>query len=104
MLGWVVIGLVLLCILLATPIPRKIYHKVVQASGSEGNTRIVREVKEVIREVKVRDPLPEKFVNYKSIDTAKLWSGIEVNSVMEVVEGRRASLERNNPKGYTFDF
>jgi hypothetical protein len=105
-LAWVVIVLVLLCIFLATPIPRKIYRKVTQISGVAGNTKIVREVevKEVIREVKVRDPLPDKFVNYKSIDTAKLWSGIEVNSDMEVVEGRRASLERNNPKGYTFDF
>ncbi|MCP4849619.1 MAG: hypothetical protein GY899_16900 [Verrucomicrobiaceae bacterium] len=101
-----VIALLLLCVLLATPLPRKIYRKVVQMAGSAGEPKIVREVevKEVIREVKVREPLPERFVNYKSVDTAKLWSGIEVNSAMEVSEGRSASVERVNSQGYTFDF
>jgi hypothetical protein len=102
----VIITLVLLCILLATPFPGKIYRKAVQMAGNAGDVKIVREVevKEVIREVKVREPLPERFVNYKSVDTAKLWSGIEVNSAMEVIEGRNASVERDNSQGYTFDF
>lgn len=106
LLGLFIIGLVTLCVLLATPLPRKVYRKVAQMAVDNDKPRIVREVeiKEVIREVEVRDPMPDKFVSYKSIDTAKLWSGIEVNSVMDVVEGRIASEERNNPKGYTFDF
>ncbi|MFP6872317.1 MAG: glycoside hydrolase family 75 protein [Verrucomicrobiales bacterium] len=103
---WLIIVLVLLCGLLVTPIPGKIYRGIVRIAGDPGEARIIREVevKEIVREIKVREPLPERFVNYKIVDTARLWSGIEVNSAMEVIEGKIASIERNNPKGYTFDF
>ncbi len=104
-------------ILLLTPIPGKVYRgalrlvrewreKEVIVREVEAEPEVIRDVviKEIIREIEVREPLPEKFVSYKSIDTAKLWSGIDVNSDMEVVEGRAASLEREDAQGYTFDF
>ena len=52
----------------------------------------------------VREPLPSKFVNYKSIDTARLWNGIDSNSLMNVTQGASASEERTDRKSYTFDF
>ena len=42
--------------------------------------------KEIIKKVIVRDPLPEKHVNYKRIDTARLWSGVESNTKLEFKE------------------
>ena len=68
LLGLFIIGLVTLCVLLATPLPRKVYRKVAQMAVDNDKPRIVREVeiKEVIREVEVRDPMPDKFVSYKS--------------------------------------
>lgn len=104
-------------ILLLTPVPKKIYRGVLRlVRESKEKQEVIREVpgepevirdvviKEIIKEIRVRDPLPDKFVNYKSIDTTRLWNGIDVNSEMEVVEGRAASVERGNQKGYTFDF
>ena len=104
--------------LLFTPIPKKIYRgldrlieksKSTSGSNSEGGAPepevVIKEVeKEVVKIVEVRDPLPAKFVNYKSIDTAKLWSGIDVNSEMAVKEGGPASEEREKADAYTFEF
>ena len=60
--------------------------------------------KEIIKKVIVRDPLPEKHVNYKRIDTARLWSGVESNTQIEFKQGKEASFERMQPGSYTFDF
>jgi hypothetical protein len=60
--------------------------------------------REVVKKVLVREPLPSKFVNYKSIDTAKLWNGVDSNSQMNVTQGESASKERIDKGSYTFDF
>jgi hypothetical protein len=68
------------------------------------NSKVVYRDKEVVKKVLVREPLPSKFVNYKSIDTARLWNGIDSNSLMNVTQGAFASQERTDRKSYTFDF
>ena len=60
--------------------------------------------KEIIKKVIVRDPLPEKHVNYKRIDTARLWSGVESNTKLEFKQGKEASFERKQNGSYIFDF
>jgi len=103
--------------LFLTPIPKKVCRRLLQMMGEpvsreviirevEGDPEVIREVviKEIIKEIQVREPLPSAFVNYKRVDTAQLWKGIDVLSELEVVEGRAASVERDNRKGYTFDF
>ncbi|MBT7982247.1 MAG: hypothetical protein HN584_06720, partial [Akkermansiaceae bacterium] len=68
------------------------------------NSKVVYRDKEVVKKVLVREPLPSKFVNYKSIDTARLWNGIDSNSLMNVTQGAFASQERTDRKSYTFEF
>ena len=60
--------------------------------------------KPIIKEIKVRDPLPSRHVDYKSIDTARLWSGVESNTKIEIQEGKEASYERKQKSSYSFDF
>ena len=48
--------------------------------------------------------MPSKHVNYKSIDTARLWSGVESNTKVEIKQGREASYERKQKGSYLFDF
>ena len=48
--------------------------------------------------------MPSKHVDYKSIDTARLWSGIESNTKIEIQEGQEASYERKQKSSYSFDF
>ena len=71
---------------------------------NEKNSKVIYRDKEVIKKVLVRDPLPNKFVDYKSIDTVRLWNGINSNSLMNVIQGGIASEERTDRKSYTFDF
>ena len=71
---------------------------------NEKNSKVIYRDKEVIKKVLVRDPLPNKFVDYKSIDTVRLWNGIDSNSLMNVIQGGIASEERTDRKSYTFDF
>ena len=71
---------------------------------NEKNSKVIYRDKEVIKKILVRDPLPNKFVDYKSIDTVRLWNGIDSNSLMNVIQGGIASEERTDRKSYTFDF
>ena len=71
---------------------------------NEKSSKVIYRDKEVIKKVLVRDPLPNKFVDYKSIDTVRLWNGIDSNSLMNVIQGGIASEERTDRKSYTFDF
>ena len=45
-------------------------------------------------------PAPSEYVARRTIDTAQLYNGFQVKSVMEVKEGRSATLERDDPEGY----
>ena len=72
---------------------------------NDKNSKVIyRDKEEAVKKVLVREPLPSKFVNYKSIDTARLWNGIDSNSLMNVTQGASASKERTDRKSYTFDF
>ena len=75
-----------------------------KSKPNEKNSKVIYRDKEVIKKVLVRDPLPNKFVDYKSIDTIRLWNGIDSNSLMNVIQGGIASEERTDRKSYTFDF
>ncbi|NRB45333.1 MAG: hypothetical protein HRU47_11010 [Verrucomicrobiales bacterium] len=75
-----------------------------KSKPNEKNSKVIYRDKEVIKKVLVRDPLPNKFVDYKSIDTVRLWNGIDSNSLMNVIQGGIASEERTDRKSYTFDF
>jgi len=75
-----------------------------KSKPNEKNSKVIYRDKEVIKKVFVRDPLPNKFVDYKSIDTVRLWNGIDSNSLMNVIQGGVASEERTDRKSYTFDF
>ncbi len=82
------------------------YLSVPNDQGKENgkNANVVYRDREVVKKVLVREPLPSKFVNYKSIDTAKLWNGVDSNSLMNVIQGESASKERIDKGSYTFDF
>ena len=75
-----------------------------KSKPNEKNSKVIYRDKEVIKKILVRDPLPNKFVDYKSIDTVRLWNGIDSNSLMNVIQGGIASEERTDRKSYTFDF
>ena len=75
-----------------------------KSKPNEKNSKVIYRDKEVVKKVLVRDPLPNKFVDYKSIDTVRLWNGIDSNSLMNVIQGGIASEERTDRKSYTFDF
>lgn len=61
-------------------------------------------VRDLIADIKAGEPVPRDLVSYKSIDTAKLWNGIKVNTEVELADGGVASVERENEDGYTIDF
>ena len=75
-----------------------------KSDSNDKNSGVIYRDKEVVKKVLVREPLPSKFVNYKSIDTARLWNGIDSNSLMNVTQGASASEERADRKSYTFNF
>ena len=75
-----------------------------KSKPNEKNSKVIYRDKEVIKKVLVRDPLPNKFVDYKSIDTVRLWNGIDSNSLMNVIQVVIASNELTDRKSYTFDF
>lgn len=75
-----------------------------KSDSNDKNSGVIYRDKEAVKKVLVREPLPSKFVNYKSIDTARLWNGIDSNSLMNVTQGASASEERADRKSYTFDF
>ncbi len=68
--------------------------------------RIVERVVEKIIRVPVEAKsasMPSKFVGYKSIDTAKLYNGFHIRSEVETVEGRSATIEREDPSSYVIE-
>ena len=69
-----------------------------KSDPNDKNSKVIYRDKEVVKKVLVREPLPSKFVNYKSIDTARLWNGIDSNSSMNVTQGAFASQERTDRK------
>lgn len=68
--------------------------------------RIVERVVEKIIKVPVEpkaEPMPSKFVAYKTIDTAKLYNGLQIRSELETVEGSTATAEREDPSSYVIE-
>ena len=48
-------------------------------------------------------PLPETFVPYSRMETAKLFNGMEIRSKVTTVEGAPAVVERKTPDAYTLE-
>lgn len=68
--------------------------------------KIVERVVEKIIKMPVptkAEPMPNKYVDYKKIDTAKLYNGFEIRSELETEQGTRASLEREDPSSYVIE-
>ncbi len=59
--------------------------------------------KTVEKIVEVKPPMPSSYVSWQKIDTAKLWNGINVVSTVEAKQGKFASIERENDKGYQIE-
>jgi hypothetical protein len=51
-------------------------------------------------EVEKKEPIPNRFVASKKIDTAELWNGLNVQSKIETSEGGHATAERANDSSY----
>ena len=110
--------LILACILLAlisipfikpiTNLGRKIKRGVVEIvhgkrePGEERIREVVRE-REKIVEITIPPELPKEFVPRIESNNAKLWNGIQVKPVLDLKEGDRTSIERENPDSYTFE-
>ena len=48
-------------------------------------------------------PLPEAFIPYSRMETAKLFNGMEIQSKVTTVEGAPALVERKTPDAYTLE-
>ena len=48
-------------------------------------------------------PLPETFIPYSRLETAKLFNGLEIHSKVTTVEGAPAVVERKTPDAYTLE-
>jgi len=53
--------------------------------------------------VEVKPPMPSKYVDWKTVDTAKLWNGINVVSEVDTEQGKSASVEREDPNSYRLE-
>lgn len=60
-------------------------------------------VKTVEKIIEVKPPMPSKYIDRQVIDTAKLWNGINVVSTVEAKQGKLASIEREDDKGYQIE-
>jgi len=60
----------------------------------------VEKVVEKIVEVERDRPMPSSYVPWQTIDTAKMWNGINVTTSVNEVEGQTASLEREKEESY----
>ncbi len=60
-------------------------------------------VRDIIAEIKAEEPPVLPWVNYKSIDTARLWSGVESRTEVLFSDGGAASLLREEPLSYHLD-
>jgi Fungal chitosanase of glycosyl hydrolase group 75 len=48
-------------------------------------------------------PLPETFIPYSRMETAKLFNGMEIHSKVTTIEGAPAVVERKTPDAYTLE-
>lgn len=62
-------------------------------------TIVEKEVEKIV-EVEVKPPMPSSYVSWQKIDTAKLWSGIPVETKMVTREGETAAKERERNESY----
>jgi len=60
----------------------------------------VEKIVEKIVEVEKDRPMPSSYVPWQTIDTAKLWNGLNVTTKVTEVEGQTASLEREKEESY----
>lgn len=66
--------------------------------------RIVEKEKIVEKEVPAPpEPPPSRFVPYKKIDTAELYNGLDVRSVLETKQGPVATAARKDPRAYEIE-
>jgi hypothetical protein len=87
----IALGTIAGALLLITTPGRKLIYKARLAIAPKVEPKIKEVIKEV--EVIVKPDPPEKFVSYKSIDTTQLWSGLDVTTKFEFIEGRTATEE-----------
>jgi hypothetical protein len=57
----------------------------------------------IVKEVLVKPSPPERFVSYRSVDTAELWSDFEVKSEFNVAKGKTATIERKDRDSFTIE-
>lgn len=65
--------------------------------------KVVEKVVEKIVEVEVKPPMPSSYVSWRKIDTAKLWSGIPVETKVVSVEGDTATKVREADESYQIE-
>ena len=53
-----------------------------------------------ITELEKQDPLPERFLSRRTIDTVDLWNGLRVESGVTTEEGELATTERESEEGF----
>lgn len=78
----------------AAPEP-KVVEKVVEVP--------VEKVVEKVVEVEVEPPMPSRYVGWKKVDTAKLWSGIPIETRVASTEGDVATREREMDDSYRIE-
>ncbi len=81
-----------------------------EGGGSDGETSVAGALplepldpQVIIKEVLVKPSPPERFVSYRSVDTAELWSDFEVKSEFNVAEGKTATIERKDRDSFTIE-
>lgn len=65
--------------------------------------KIVEKVVEKVVEVEVKPPMPSRYIAWRKIDTAELWSGIPVETRVVSVEGDTAVKERESDESYQIE-
>jgi len=88
---------------LSTPPSKAVEPTVVEKIVEVPVEKVVERVVEKIVEVEKLPPLPSRYVDWKKVDTATLWSEILVETKLETAEGGIASLERERPESYQIE-
>tara|TARA_R110000850_G_scaffold66894_9_gene148468 strand:- start:1601 stop:3181 length:1581 start_codon:yes stop_codon:yes gene_type:complete len=81
----------------------KIIEKVIEVPVEKVIEVPVEKVVEKIVEVEVLPPMPSKYVSWKKIDTAKLWSEIPVKTEMITKQGDTAVVERVRDESFQIE-
>ena len=63
--------------------------------------KVVEKIVEKI--VEVKPPMPSKYVDYKNVDVAELWSEIPVKTEVVTLQGDTASKERERDESYQLE-